>query len=178
MYGKCGFLDDARLAFDTMTTHDVMSWNSLIHGYAHHGHGQTAILVACNHMGCVGEAIEYFKVMKDLYGVMPSSSHYACMVDLMGRAGLLSETHCVIEQMPFEPIVLVWKTLLGSCGLHGNLELRKLAAEKVLQLSPENSAAYVLSNMYAMRGEWGNAERVRMMMDETGVKKDAGWSWI
>nr|UPT48830.1 pentatricopeptide repeat protein AaPPR887 [Agave angustifolia] len=201
MYGKCGFFDDARLVFDVMTTHDVMSWNSLIHSYAHHGHGQTAIkvfdemvelnrfvpdhstfvaiLVACNHMGCVGEAIEYFKVMKDLYGIIPSSSHYACLVDMMGRVGLLSEALHVIEQMPFEPNVLVWKTLLGSCRLHGNLELGKLAAEKVLELSPEDSAAYILlSNLYAMHEEWEDVERVRMMMEDRGVKKDAGWSWI
>lgn len=201
MYGKCGFLDDARLAFDDMPSHDILSWNSLIHSYANYGHGQTvvelfdemvnskhfvpdhstllAILVACNHMGLVDEAFGYVKVMKDLYGVTPSSSHYACMVDMMGRAGLLEEALSVIEEMPFEGDVLMWKTLLGSCRLHRNLELGMLAANKVLELSPEDSMAYViLSNLYAMHGQWGDVEKVRMRMEERGVKKDAGWSWI
>ncbi|ONK72460.1 uncharacterized protein A4U43_C04F19670 [Asparagus officinalis] len=201
MYAKCGILDDARLAFDVMTTHDVMSWNSLIHGYAHNGHGRTAIkvftemvemnllipdhstflalLVACGHIGHVDDAIKYFRVMKDLYGINPSSSHYACMVDMMGRAGLFKAAICIIEQMPFEPDVLMWKTLLGSCKLHGNLELGKIAAKKVLELTPDDSAGYILlSNLHAMHREWREVKRVRLMMDERGVKKDAGWSWI
>ncbi|XP_010912119.1 putative pentatricopeptide repeat-containing protein At3g01580 [Elaeis guineensis] len=201
MYSKCGCIDDARLAFDVMHTHDVISWNSLIHGYAHHGHGKKAlkvfdkmaessccipdhstfvgILAGCSHVGNVNEALRYFKIMRDYYGVVPSSSHYACIVDMMGRAGRLGEALHIVDQMPFEVDVLVWKTLLASCKLHKNLELGRFAAEKIMELSPKDSASYVLlSNLHALHGEWEDAERVRGMMEERGVKKDAGWSWI
>ncbi|KAM0946547.1 putative tetratricopeptide-like helical domain superfamily [Dioscorea sansibarensis] len=201
MYAKCGSIEDARLIFDAMPDHDLMSWNSLIHGYAHHGNGNEAIsvfntmmdahnimpdhstfvgiLVACSHVGCVGQAFRYFDTMLDQYGIMPSASHFACIVDMMGSAGRLMEALQIINEMPFEPDVLIWKTMLASCKLHKNLELGKLAAEKVIELTPKDSAGYVLlSNMHAMRGEWKDAESVRTMMDEHGIKKGAGCSWI
>ncbi|CAH8295262.1 unnamed protein product [Eruca vesicaria subsp. sativa] len=34
MYGKCGFLSEARLVLDEMSRRDVVSWNSLVAGYA------------------------------------------------------------------------------------------------------------------------------------------------
>lgn len=201
MYAKCGSIEDARLIFDAMSDHDLMSWNSLIHAYAHHGNGNEAIsvfntmmdarnimpdhstfvgiLVACSHLGCVDQAFRYFDTMLDQYGIMPSASHYACIVDMMGRAGRLMEALHIINKMPFEPDVLIWKTMLASCKLHKNLELGKLAAEKVIELSPKDSAGYVLlSNMHAMHGEWKDVENVRTMMDEQGIKKGAGCSWI
>ncbi|KAH0469916.1 hypothetical protein IEQ34_001474 [Dendrobium chrysotoxum] len=201
LYAKCGFLDDARLEFDVMPVHDIMSWNSLIHGYANHGFGCKSLelfgeipesesclpnhstflglLVGCNHMGYVSEANKFFKVMDECYGLVPAASHYACMVDIMGRSGNLEEALCIIKEMPYEPDVFIWKSLLGSCRLHRNLDLGKFAAEKVIELSPKDSAGYVqLSNLHSMHGEWENAERVRSLMEKKGVKKDAGWSWI
>ncbi|XP_009415626.3 putative pentatricopeptide repeat-containing protein At3g01580 [Musa acuminata AAA Group] len=201
MYAKCGCIKDSELVFDNMHTHDILSWNSLIHGYSYNGHGVEAlevidkmlesscsipddstflgILVGCNHAGCVDEAVRYFKMMNDHYGIIPSASHYACMIDMMGRAGRLEEAHHIIEQMPFEPDITMWKALLGSCTLHRNLELGKLAAEKIFELTPTDSASYVLlSNLHALHGEWQEAERVRRKMDENEVQKAAGWSWI
>ncbi|MQM15231.1 hypothetical protein Taro_048173 [Colocasia esculenta] len=201
MYAKCGCIEDARLAFDVMPIHDVMSWNSLFHGYAQFGQGMAtlkvfdrvvkagkvmpdestflAVLVACSHTGHVDKALEYLKSMEGNYGVMPTLSHYACIVDMMGRAGRLLEAVQIINEMPLEPDCLIWKTLLGSCRLHENLELGKLVARKVIELSPEDSASYVLlSSLYAMHGKWDDAKSVRQMMEERGVKKDAAWSWI
>ncbi|WOK94535.1 pentatricopeptide repeat-containing protein [Canna indica] len=201
MYAKCGCIKDSKLAFDTMCTHDVMSWNSLIHGYAHHGQGREAlkvldemlktshiipddstflgILIACSHVGSVSEAVQYFRIMNDIFGILPSPSHYACMIDMMGRAGRLEEALHIIEQMPCNPDIMVWKTLLGSCTLHRNLELGKLAAEKIFELTQLDSASYVLlSNLHALHGEWQEAEEVRRKMDENEVQKAAGWSWI
>ncbi|URE37139.1 serine threonine protein kinase [Musa troglodytarum] len=201
LYAKCGCIEDSELVFDNMHTHDTLSWNSLIHGYSYNGHGVEAlkvidkmletscsipddstflgILVGCNHAGCVDEAVRYFKIMNDHYGIIPSASHYACMIDMMGRAGRLAEAHHIIEQMPFEPDITMWKALLGSCILHRNLELGKLAAEKIFELTPTDSASYVLlSNLHALHGEWQDAERVRRKMDENEVQKAAGWSWI
>lgn len=201
LYAKCGYLNDARLAFDVMPTHDITSWNSLIHGYSNHGFGCKSLelfdemlesepslpnhstflglLVGCNHMGYFSEAKKFFNLMEERYGLVPCASHYTCMVDVMGRAGNLEEALCIIKEMPYEPDALVWKSLLGSCRLQGNLELGKFAAEKVIELSPKDSAGYVLlSNLHSMDGDWENAERVRSVMEGKGVKKGAGCSWI
>ncbi|XP_077229000.1 putative pentatricopeptide repeat-containing protein At3g01580 [Tasmannia lanceolata] len=201
MYAKCGSIEDAWLAFDMMPIHDVMSWNTLIHGYAHHGHGRKALQVfdemvesagivanhatfvgvlnACSHVGYIEEAFGYFKVMESHYRVEPSILHYACMIDMMGRAGRLDDAVQIIEQMPFEPDSLIWKTLSGCCIVHKNLEIGKFAAERAIELSPKDSANYVLlSNLHATCGEWEDANRLRKTMEERGLKKVAGWSWI
>jgi pentatricopeptide repeat protein len=200
MYSKCGEIGSARLAFDVMNLHDVASWNSLIHGFAQHGDvnmtleafGEMCssgckpddstflgVLVGCNHAGLVKEGEMLFRVMTDQYGIVPTPSHYACMIDMLGRNGRFDEALSMIEKMPFDPDVLIWKTLLASCRLHGNLDMGKLAAGKLMELSERDSASYVLmSNIYAMHGEWKDAGRVRRRMDEVGVKKEAGESWI
>ena len=47
--------------------------------------------------------------------------HYICMVDLLGRGGMLDEAHDFIQRMPFEPAVRVWGALLGACRVHENI---------------------------------------------------------
>ncbi|KAI4986591.1 hypothetical protein ZWY2020_019221 [Hordeum vulgare] len=201
MYSKCGQIVPARLAFDIMDHCDVTSWNSLIHGYAQHGEVDMAlkafsemcsdggepnestllgVLAACNHAGLVDEGVAFFRsAMAGLYGTFLTPSHYACVVDMLGRSGRFDDALCLIEEMPFEPGVLVWKTLLASCRLHGNLETGRLAAKKLVELSDQDSASYVLmSGIHAMHGEWRDADMVRRRMDEAGVRKEAGRSWV
>uniref|UniRef100_A0A0E0KLH0 Uncharacterized protein n=1 Tax=Oryza punctata TaxID=4537 RepID=A0A0E0KLH0_ORYPU len=200
MYSKCGQMGSARLAFDVMHTHDVTSWNSLIHGYAQHGDANKAleafsnmcfngvkpdnstflgVLMGCNHSGMVEEGELFFRLIIDQYSFTPMPSHYACMIDMLGRNGRFDEALCMINDMPYEPDALIWKTLLASCKLHRNLDIGKLAADRLMELSDRDSASYVLmSSIYAMHGEWEDAGKVRRRMDETGVKKDAGCSWI
>ncbi|KAM0849352.1 hypothetical protein ACQ4PT_053791 [Festuca glaucescens] len=206
MYSKCGQIVPARLAFNIMDHRDAASWNSLIHGYAQHGEVNMAleafgemcsngdgepdestflgVLAACNHAGLVDEGMTFFKsVMASRYGASPTPSHYACVVDMLGRSGRFDDALSLIEDMPFEPGVLIWKTLLASCRLHGNLETGKLAVEKLAELSEggedRDSASYVLmSGIHAMLGEWGDASRVRRRMDNAGVWKEAGCSWV
>ncbi|XP_068662917.1 pentatricopeptide repeat-containing protein At2g27610-like [Aristolochia californica] len=201
LYAKCGAIADAKQAFDGIPMHDILSWNTLIHGYAHHGHGKEAIqafdkmqeiglvipnhvtlvgvLSACSHVGYIDEAIEYLKNMERHYGLAPSMSHYACVIDMMGRAGCLNEAFQIVNEMPYEPDSLIWKTLAGSCKVYGKLELGKLAAKEATKLSPDDPANYVLlSNLYAVSGRWEDAKRTRMIMDEKGLKKEPGYSWI
>jgi len=43
MYAKCGSLQDARSLFDKMPERDVVSWSSMIAGYAQNGHFDEAL---------------------------------------------------------------------------------------------------------------------------------------
>ena len=101
------------------------------------------------------------------------------MVDILGFSGWLEEASDFIKQIPFEPTVSMWGALLGACRMHGNMDLGKLAAEKLFELDLHNSGAHVLlSNIYATSGRWEDDAKVRNMMREHGVKKEAGLSWI
>jgi pentatricopeptide repeat protein len=134
------------------------------------------VLAACNHTGLVNEGVALFRAITAQHGAAPTPSHYACVVDMLGRSGRFDDALHLIEDMPFEPGILIWKTLLASCRLHGNLETGKLATEKLMELSEGgedlDSAGYVLmSGIHAMRGEWRDADRVRQRMDKAGVSK-------
>eukprot|EP01018_Ginkgo_biloba_P035432 Gb_20153 [translate_table: standard] len=200
MYSKCGSIDDARLVFDRMSEKSVITWNAMIAGYGKHGRGKDAVqlfeqmqwegtkpdsvtflalLSGCSHGGLVNEGCKYFDSMGSENCITPRVEHYACMVDLLGRAGRLDDALDFISKMPFEPNAAMWGALLGACRVHANVELGRHAAEHLFELEPENAGNYVvLSNIYAAAGMWEEVVNVRQMMKDKGVKKDPGCSWI
>eukprot|EP01018_Ginkgo_biloba_P019525 Gb_02229 [translate_table: standard] len=200
MYAKCGAIENAWRLFIKMSTRDVVSWNAMIAGYGMHGYGQDAlalfsqmlqtdikpndisficILSACSHAGMVEEGRQCFDCMIQDYFITPSVEHYACMVDLLGRAGHLEEAHNLIKSMPLEPGASVWGALLGACRICCNIELGECVAERLLELEPEKAGRYVLlSNIYAAAGRWEDVGKVRTMMKERGVQKTPGCSLI
>eukprot|EP01018_Ginkgo_biloba_P017565 Gb_32051 [translate_table: standard] len=200
MYAKCGSIEDARQVFDKMSERNVVSWTAIITGYGKHGRGKEvfqlfeqmqqeglkpnyvtflAILSACSHGGLLNEAWHYFESMSRDYCIKPRVEHYSCIVDLLGRAGRLDEAHDFINKMPFEPHAPIWGTLLGACRMHVNMELGKIAAERLFYLDPQNAGKYVvLSNIYAAAGRWDGVSKVRKLMKDRGVKKEPGCSWI
>jgi len=200
MYARKGSIESAQCVFERQTDRDLVSWNSMLSGYAQHGYSQKAldvfrqmeaegiemdgvtflsVIMGCAHAGLVEEGQQYFDSMGRDYGITPTMEHYACMVDLYSRADKLDEAMSLIEGMPFPAGPMVWRTLLGACKVHKNVELGKLVAEKLLSLEPLDSAIYVLlSNIYSAAGKWKEKDEVRKLMDTKKVKKEAGCSWI
>ncbi|KAM7474467.1 hypothetical protein LguiB_021710 [Lonicera macranthoides] len=195
MYSKCGSMIDAKRIFLEMETRDVISYNTLITGFAAYGHGIEAVqqirrmkeeglepdritymgvLSACSHAGLLEEGEKVFESIKH-----PDTDHYACMVDLLGRVGKLDEAKRLIERMPMRPHAGVYGSLLSASRVHKRVDLGELAAKKLFELEPENSGNYVLlSNIYASKGRWEDVERVREAMRKVGVRKTTGWSWV
>ncbi|KAL5073639.1 hypothetical protein RYX36_012623 [Vicia faba] len=93
--------------------------------------------------------------MKHEYAINPGIEHYSCMVDLFARAGCFGETMYLIEEMPFQADANMWLSVLRGCISYGNKTIGKMAAEKIIQLDPENSCAYIqLSNILATFEDW------------------------
>lgn len=137
-----------------------------------------ALLSGCSHSGLTSEGKRLFNVMQD-FGVQPSLEHYACLVDILGRSGKFDEALSVAENIPMRPSGSIWGSLLNSCRLYGNVALAEVVAERLFEIEPNNPGNYVmLSNIYANAGMWEDVKRVREMMALTGMKKDAGCSWI
>lgn len=131
------------------------------------------------HAGLVNEGWQYFRSMSHDYGIMPTVEHYACMVDLLGRSGCLSEAQHFINKMPLEPDACVLGALLGACRMHGNIELAERVAERLFVLEPQNAGNYVLmSNIYATAGRGDDVAKIRKMMRDRGLIKNPGCSWI
>ncbi|BAF29528.1 Os12g0256900 [Oryza sativa Japonica Group] len=111
--------------------------------------------------------------------IEPQQMHYACMVDLLGRAGQLSKCAEIIRDMPFPANSDVWGALLGACRIHGNIELAQWAAEHLFELKPEHSGYYTLMiNMYAETGRWNEANKIRKLMKSRKVQKNPAYSWV
>ncbi|TKY45963.1 putative pentatricopeptide repeat-containing protein [Spatholobus suberectus] len=136
-----------------------------------------AILSACSHSGLLNEGKFYFKQMTDDYRITPRIEHFACLVDLLGRAGQVDEAYNFIKQMPMEPNERVWGALLSSCRVYSNMDIGLLAADKLLQLAPEQSGYYVLlSNIYAKAGRWTEVTAIRSLMKRRRIRKMPGIS--
>jgi pentatricopeptide repeat protein len=200
MYTKCGDVEKALEVFYSAERKDVFVWSAMIGGLAMHGRGRAAIdlfskmleaqvkpnsvtftnvLCACSHTGLVNEGRTLFYQMEPVHGVVPEGKHYACMVDILGRSGLLEEAVELIEKMPLVPTASVWGALLGACRLHGNIELAEQASSRLLELDPGNHGAYVLlSNIYAKIGKWDRVSGLRKVMRDSGLKKEPGCSSI
>ncbi|XP_010922662.1 putative pentatricopeptide repeat-containing protein At3g08820 [Elaeis guineensis] len=200
MYAKCGSTAQAWTVFKRMMEKDVIVWNAMITGLAMTGHGKVSfglfaqiekmgvqpdgntfigILCSCTHTGLVEDGRKYFYSMNRVYNLTPRIEHYGCMVDLLGRAGLLEEAHRLIKEMPMEANAVVWGALLGGCRIHRNTQLAELVLKQLIELEPRNSGNYVLlSNIYATSGKWEDAAKLRLVMKEKGIQKTPGRSWI
>ncbi|PON50767.1 DYW domain containing protein [Parasponia andersonii] len=200
MYARCGKLELGQRVFHRMDKRDVVSWNSLISSYGIHGYGKKAIQVfkdmishgvspnhisfisvlgACCHAGLVLEGKMLFDSMVREHGMYPSMEHYACLVDLLGRANQLDEAAKVIEDMRIEPGPKVWGALLGSCRIHCNVELAERACKRLFELEPRNPGNYVLlADIYAEAEMWDEVKRVKQLLEARNLQKVPGCSWI
>ncbi|RVW76412.1 Pentatricopeptide repeat-containing protein, mitochondrial [Vitis vinifera] len=160
---------------------DLSVQNSLVSMYTKCGDVADGhqIFTTCTHVGLLEQGWNYFKSMKSLYQIEPGPHHYACIVDLLGRAGFLDDAIDLIRSMPCEPHSGVWGALLGASRIHLRLDVAKLAAQQIFKLEPDNAAPYaVLSFLYSSAGRNRDSEQVRMAQGLKGVKKSAGYSWI
>lgn len=199
MYGKCGVISDAEKIFDHMTRKNTISWNSMVFAYANHGcckkaiqlfnqmeiHGATpdhltftALLAACSHTGMVQLGNHFFRSMQEGHGITPLLQHYACMVDLLGRAGKVFEAYDLIGGMPMEPDFFVWGALLGACRLHINVKLSKIAARHLNELEPKSAAScLLLSGVLMNAGMLVDAGNVKHLLRKRKLARYVGCSW-
>ncbi|XP_050230370.1 pentatricopeptide repeat-containing protein At5g15340, mitochondrial [Mercurialis annua] len=199
MYAKCGRITKACEVFRFMPKRNVVTWNAILGGLAMHGKGKLvldlfpkmieetrpddltfmAVLSAFSHSGLVDQGCHYFYNLESKYGITPKIEHYACMVDLLGRAGRFEEAELLIKQMPMPPNEVVLGSLLGSCNVHGKPELGERVMQDLLQMDPNNTKYHILlSNLHASSGKQGKANYLRQELQNKGIKKMPGMSSI
>ncbi|KAF8409470.1 hypothetical protein HHK36_005546 [Tetracentron sinense] len=199
-YCKWGRIEDARHVFDKMPRKNVISWNALIAGYGNHGRGIEAIVMfeqmlfegmipnhvtflavlsACSYSGLSDRGWKIFDSMTRDHKIKPRAMHYACMIELLGREGLLDEAFALIRDAPFRPTENMWAALLTACRVHKNLELGKFAAERLFGMEPEKLSNYVvLLNIYNSSGRLEEAAAVIQTLKKRGLRMLSACSWI
>ncbi|KAJ6751321.1 hypothetical protein OIU85_001817 [Salix viminalis] len=200
MYAKCGDIESASEVFGKTKQKSILTWTVMIWGWAIHGHSEQAIacfkqmmfagikpdevvflalLTACMHSGQVDIGLNFFDSMRLDYCIEPSMKHYTLIVDMLGRSGQLTEALRFIERMPVNPDFVIWGALFCACRAHKKTKMAKFALKKLRELEPTHTGNYVfLSNAYAALGQWEDAERVRVLMQNRGFHKNSGWSFI
>ncbi|KAI3805566.1 hypothetical protein L1987_28071 [Smallanthus sonchifolius] len=200
MYAKCGSIKHAVTTFNQMGFHNLVSWNTLMAGYANHGYGEQALglfdrmiklgmkpdsvtfialLAALNHTGLVEEGKFYFNAMQETYGIAPNVDHVSCIVDLLGRARRVKEAEEYMERYCFEQDPVVLGCLLSACRVHGDLVVGKRTAERFLKIHKVSTSPYVLlSNLYASENMWDGVTEARKQLKDSLMKKEPGHSLI
>ncbi|KAK3127992.1 hypothetical protein QOZ80_7AG0581160 [Eleusine coracana subsp. coracana] len=200
MYAKRGSLEESWKAFGETVHRSLIAWTAIISANTKHGnynavvslfndmvHSGVApdgvvllsVLTACRYSGFVSLGREIFDSMAAEHGAELWPEHYACVVDMLGRAGRLEEAEQLMLQMPAGPSVSALQSLLGTCRIHGNTDVGERVAGVLMDTEPAESGAYVLlSNIYAEKGDWAGVARVRRHMRVRGVKKEVGFSWV
>ena len=200
IYAKCGFIKYAYNVFKKMLYRNIFSWNSIIAGFGNHGLGGQALvlfqkmkamglkpdsvtyvglLMACNHAGLVNEGKILFNLMEETYGITPDIDHLSCLIDMLGRAGRLTEADEYIKKFPFSHDPVILGSLLSACRLHGDVVIGERLARQLLKLQPMTSSPYVLlANLYASGEMWGDVAEARKMLKGSGLWKEPGHSLI
>lgn len=199
MYAKCGDLQDACRVFHELPKRDVVTWSAMLEACAHHGDYKLALeyfghmeckglkpdeatfvslLSACSHAGLVEKGFHHLKSMQE-YGVPPTLDHYNCILDLLGRAGRLTDASDLVQILPFGSNVFGWTSLLGHCRTHGNVQLGKLCFNHIAAIDCRNAAAYALmSSVYANAGMYEDAGFIEELRIHANAWKKPGMAFI
>ncbi|KAL9242431.1 hypothetical protein vseg_016426 [Gypsophila vaccaria] len=200
MYAKRGSLSESKTIFNESIQKSQFAWTAIISAHARHGdydsvmtifdqmkqEGITpdsitflSMLTACGRKGMVDMGRQIWDLMIKDNLIVPLPEHYACMVDMLGRAGRLKEAEEFVLQIPGKPSFSALQSLLGACRTHGDTELGGRMANALIELQPEESGSYVLmSNIYAEKGDWDKVATMRRQMRDKRVKKEVGLSWV
>ncbi|KAH7282516.1 hypothetical protein KP509_35G034300 [Ceratopteris richardii] len=171
MYASCGMLTSAEEIFEWLPIRSIVSWSSLVAGYAQMGQLNhffhtlkkmeaegvqpnsitfVSILKACSHSGLVDEGQMYFDAMSKHLNFYPSIEHYTCFLDILSRAGQLDKAAYLLGKMPFSPNSVMWHTLLGACKKWHHADLGQEAFDHAMRLDERDFAALVcMSNICA-----------------------------
>ncbi|XP_020591809.1 pentatricopeptide repeat-containing protein At3g18970-like [Phalaenopsis equestris] len=207
MYSKCGSLDNASALFHAMRRRNVITWSTMAAALAMHGQGKavvelinlmenegiapnaitfTSLLSACCHAGLVEVGLRLFDEMQSRFNVVPAMQHYGCIVDLLGRAGMVEEAHEFIKNMPMQPDAVVWRALLGACKIHGEAGLGSKIGKILIGLKQRTEPLpctscedfIALSNLYALAERWEEVHMVRTAMNKRGIQNKPGQSSV
>ncbi|CAL5058056.1 unnamed protein product [Urochloa decumbens] len=200
MYAKGGCIEMAFSVFQEVQLKDTFTWTTMISCCTVQGDGRKAlelfremlrsgvvpnsvtfisVLSACSHAGLIEEGRELFGTMCETYNINPQLEHYGCMIDLLGRGGLLEEAEVLIADMNVEPDIVIWRSLLSACLVHRNDRLAEIAGKEIIKREPGDDGVYVLLwNIYASSNKWREAREMRQQMLTRKIFKKPGCSWI
>ncbi|KAI4962983.1 hypothetical protein ZWY2020_020567 [Hordeum vulgare] len=169
----------AYCVFSAISRPSLIATNAMITAFAQHNFAEDAFTLFTKMQNDGHKPNHATLSMRSVYGIEPNPDHYTCMVDLLGRAGLLAEALKMINSMPQDDHSDAWAALLSASSLHSNLAYAKIAAQKLLELDPYDATAYtVLSNMLSSAGMKDDRDMLKVKQLSNMASKSPGYSLI
>lgn len=189
LYSDQKQLNKSMVIFESIEKKNLVSWNAIMS--AHRRDPQVLVLFrqmeecgqepdnvtfvcllsACAKLRLVERGKMLFNAMVEKYKIVPEMVHYGCMVDMLGRAGLIEEAYELIinNNTVLDEGSTMWGALLHACLVHGNVEIGQVAADMLLELEPDNEHNVILLlKIYENAGRLDELERVKKLMKERG----------
>ncbi|KAH7420734.1 hypothetical protein KP509_13G019600 [Ceratopteris richardii] len=138
MYVKCGALMKAEQVLQELPTRNVVSWSTIIAGYAQHGQGQRALqffdlmqtdgvypnavtflcaLKACGSIGDIAKG-EWLHDEIRRQGLLKDESMLGnALVDMYAKCGAFTKAHEVLTELPMQDVVS-WNALIAGLIQH------------------------------------------------------------
>ncbi|KAF6147747.1 hypothetical protein GIB67_006720 [Kingdonia uniflora] len=170
---------------------NLITWTSIITGFAIHGMAKEAlgqfeemekdglrpnrvtflsVINACSHGGLINEGLTFYSKMVDAYRILPDIKNYGCIVDMLGRAGMLEYAErlamgyeeyigdgreAMVETMCF--------CLISSVGIKGLGMLRGDAHLANSLIDLQQASEGMVKEVGAMRLAWSLWTSMRML---------------
>ncbi|KAH9287824.1 hypothetical protein KI387_031941 [Taxus chinensis] len=158
MYAKCGSVDFAELAFETMPYRNVVSWNGLIAGYGQNGYDI--------------QLLEAFHQMQQ-DSLKPNWITFASVLPACTRLSALQqgkEIHDYILRNGFESVVLVGNALINMYAKCGSIEFAQRVFDKMPRRDVVSWSTIIAG--YGMHGYGEDALKVFYQMQRAGLDPD------
>lgn len=164
MYSKCGSVEEARRTFDRLKHRDIVSWSTMISGYANCGLGHQALQVfsqmreegvvpngitflsllkACGSIAALDEGREIHRLIVQM-GLQEHENIGNALVDMYSKCGDVEAAQKTFDDLPRKD-VFSWTAMIVGYAHHG-------LARKALALYEEMQADGVIPNKVTFLG--------------------------
>lgn len=193
MYAKCSGLTEARTLFDMIDGKSLVSWNAMLAGYVHSGHGHSAIDLFLNmeRVGTRPNQVTFSSILKAC-GMVGALEHGKCihqhvvesglasnqyvassLVDMYAKCGGLRDAQEVFANLGGQNVVL-WNTIISGDVRHGH---NHVAIETFIKMQqkgviPNNSTVSTILKACSNLGTKEQGRVVHTLILENWVTED------
>ncbi|XP_076945314.1 putative pentatricopeptide repeat-containing protein At1g69350, mitochondrial [Bidens hawaiensis] len=195
MYAKCGFVDLAYTIFKNQSDKGVVTWNSMMWGFAHNGKSVEAmnlfdqmwlddlemddvtflgVIQACSDLRDLekGKWVHHKLITNGVMNNIINNNAYVstALLDMYAKCGELWMAQRVFDMMPYKSVVS-WSAMIDGYGMHGLVDMSISVLDKMLE-SKVKPNEITFMNILSACSHAGYVDRGQLYFNS--MKKDFG----
>jgi pentatricopeptide repeat protein len=189
VYAKCGSIEDAWKLFNSMATHDVVSWNAMILGFVQCGKAEKAldlfrqmqregvqpvavtfigVLNACSDLQALEEG-RHIHTQVVQSGCESDSFVSNSLVDIYSKCGSIEDAQRVFEMMPTHDVVSWIAMILGYVKC---VKGRRASTDAIRRVDPDHVTFVRVINACASITALNDGRRIHEQIVQNGFESD------